>query len=394
MRKGVYRITALCLALVLCLTSCSTDRIATTMALSKTEGTVDVLDGRQKEIEPAEQLSLYSGYKVETHPVSYAWIDLDKVKLTKMDAESEIEIKKRRNDLEIMVNSGNLFFHITEPLGDEENLDIRTSSMIVGIRGTCGWIEAMEEEQMRVYVLEGTVACRRDKSGMKDEAASTENSQGKFSLQELLRRILLRVIPIQDKDKEEDQFDVSEGVSAEDSQSAEKESEKEPEYATEKEGEVYPNGWDNVYFVDCMGKDEEIYVSGGMMAELTYSSDGEEQIVLSPFDVSDIPDYVMEELLEDASLQQKITEESGLDISGSATDEVHDNYQDENSNEGSGDSGEESGDTAFFMNNTVYYRDPALCRLTPAQAGIFARRIQESIVRGETALLNDYENKT
>ena len=153
------------------------------------EGTVSIHDGRQKEIEPKEQLDLYSGYQVETQRTSYAWINLDKVKLTKMDAESEIEIAKKRNDLEIMVHSGKLFFHITEPLEDNESLNIRTSSMIVGVRGTCGWVEASGQEQMKVYILEGTVGCQRDPSGRKDldregldkENSGEEGSSGKDS---------------------------------------------------------------------------------------------------------------------------------------------------------------------------------------------------------------------
>ena len=115
MNKYLRRISALFLALSLCLVSCQPRQIATTMVLKKTEGTVNIQDGKQKTIEPAEQLGLYSGYQVETSQTSYAWINLDKVKLTKMDAESEIEIAKRKNDLEIIVHSGKLFFHVTEP---------------------------------------------------------------------------------------------------------------------------------------------------------------------------------------------------------------------------------------------------------------------------------------
>ena len=114
-RKKIRQTTALLLAASLCLVSCRSPFTATTMELNKTQGTVNIHDGKQKEIEPKEQLNLYSGYQLETQTTSYAWINLDKVKLTKMDAESEIEITKKRNNLEIMVHSGKLFFHITEP---------------------------------------------------------------------------------------------------------------------------------------------------------------------------------------------------------------------------------------------------------------------------------------
>ena len=40
-------------------------------------------------------MGLYSGYRVDTREDSYAWIDLDSVKLTKMDEGTEVEILKK-----------------------------------------------------------------------------------------------------------------------------------------------------------------------------------------------------------------------------------------------------------------------------------------------------------
>lgn len=108
---------------------------ATTMSLQKTQGTVSISNENGKNITPKEQLKLYSGYNMGTEPVSYAWIDLDKVKLVKMDENTELEIQKKGKALELLVNSGNLFFNVSEPLADNETMSIRTSTMIVGIRG-------------------------------------------------------------------------------------------------------------------------------------------------------------------------------------------------------------------------------------------------------------------
>ena len=91
-------------------------------------------------MEPQENLGLYSGYGVATQAESYAWIDLDEVKLAKLDAGSEIEIAKEGKKLEINVKSGNMFFNVTQPLADDETMDITTSTMMLGIRGTCGWV--------------------------------------------------------------------------------------------------------------------------------------------------------------------------------------------------------------------------------------------------------------
>lgn len=156
--KGGSVLAALLAASLLC-TACAGTAAATVMRLMRTEGTVGVSDSEGKELSPQEDMRLYSGYRMETERKSYAWINLDSVKLTKMDAESEIEIQKDEGRLEIIVNRGELFFHISEPLSEEETLDIRTSTMAVGIRGTCGWVRVMEEGRMYIGILEGSVQC-------------------------------------------------------------------------------------------------------------------------------------------------------------------------------------------------------------------------------------------
>ena len=131
---------------------------AATMHLRRTEGTVSVSDGDGKDLPALDNLGLYSGYGVGTRPASYAWIDLDDVKLAKLDQNSEIAIRKEGKALDIEVKSGSLFFNVTEPLSDDETLNIRTSTMLVGIRGTCGWVED-NDGLSRVYLLEGKVEC-------------------------------------------------------------------------------------------------------------------------------------------------------------------------------------------------------------------------------------------
>lgn len=153
------QIVALLMAVMLLLTACGSSASASAMSLAKAEGTVGIADGDGKSVPVAEDRSLYSGYQVGTEAKSHAWISLDDVKLVKMDEESAIELRKENRNLEIFVNSGQLFFNITEPLEEDETLDIRTSTMTVGIRGTCGWVSVLEEGHMQVCVLEGKVHC-------------------------------------------------------------------------------------------------------------------------------------------------------------------------------------------------------------------------------------------
>ena len=58
--------------------------------------------------------------------------------------------------MEIEVKSGSLFFYVSEPLKEDETLYIRTSTMMVGIRGTSGWVTAADSMD-RVHILDGTV---------------------------------------------------------------------------------------------------------------------------------------------------------------------------------------------------------------------------------------------
>lgn len=150
------------LVLVLLLTSCGSGSgtSAATMHLRRAEGTVSVSDGEGKNVEPRENLGLYSGYGVDTKNESYAWIDLDEVKLSKLDQNSQAAIKKEDKHLEIEVLSGAVFFNVTEPLADDETMNIRTSTMMLGIRGTCGWVALSEDKgTLTVGLLEGKVEC-------------------------------------------------------------------------------------------------------------------------------------------------------------------------------------------------------------------------------------------
>ena len=151
------RILALTLALLLLLTSCGGGTSATTIHLRKTEGTVGVSDADGKAVDPQEDLGLYSGYGVNTSSESYAWIDLDEAKLTKMDQNSEIAITKEGKNLELEVKSGSLFFNVTEPLAEDETLNIRSSTMAVGIQDSCGWVVGSGEKGAQVFLLAGAV---------------------------------------------------------------------------------------------------------------------------------------------------------------------------------------------------------------------------------------------
>ncbi|MDE6942922.1 MAG: FecR family protein [Lachnospiraceae bacterium] len=144
--------------IALACSSCGKENAATTMNLIKTEGTVDVDDAKGKSLKLMENMGLYSGYGIGTQSESYAWINFDDVKLSKLDQDSRVSIEKDGRKLEIDVQSGSIFFNITEALGENESMDIRTSTMTCGIRGTCGWVMANGSTSC-LTLLDGTVEC-------------------------------------------------------------------------------------------------------------------------------------------------------------------------------------------------------------------------------------------
>ena len=55
--------------------------------------------------------------------------------------------------------TGNVFFDVAEPLEDDESMCIRTSTMVVGIRGTSGYVQISDGQVTHISVLEGEIQC-------------------------------------------------------------------------------------------------------------------------------------------------------------------------------------------------------------------------------------------
>lgn len=163
-RNSIYRrllslLLATALAVSMVPPAMAASAAAATVQISKIEGTVSVSNSQGRDLSLLEDMRLYNGYHVATKAASYAWLELDSTKLTKLDAVSEVGIQKNGKKLELLLSEGNLFFNVTEPLEDDEILNIRTSTMVVGIRGTCGWIRILDQWTAQIFVLEGSVQC-------------------------------------------------------------------------------------------------------------------------------------------------------------------------------------------------------------------------------------------
>ena len=150
-------LAAAAVSLAFACTVYAADNVASVMKMQKLTGTVDVFDSSGKAVSVFQNMNLRNGYGIGTQEESYAWISLDDTKLAKLDAVSEAGIRKKKKQLEVLLESGNLFFDVSEPLEDDESFNIRTSTTAIGIRGTSGWVEIIDPDTVRVSVLEGTV---------------------------------------------------------------------------------------------------------------------------------------------------------------------------------------------------------------------------------------------
>lgn len=158
MKKAVSFLMALLLLWNLTLPAAAAEEAtAATLRLEKTEGTVKVSNAAGKNVSITDGMRLYSGYTIATEKDGYAYVSLDSTKAVKLDVSSKAEVEKSGKKLELKVTAGKLFFNVTAPVGQDESLNIRTSTMVTGVRGTSGWVDVVDRFTSRVHLLEGTL---------------------------------------------------------------------------------------------------------------------------------------------------------------------------------------------------------------------------------------------
>ncbi|MCR5399324.1 MAG: FecR family protein [Lachnospiraceae bacterium] len=140
---------------------------ANTMRLLRRVGTVELrADGQLKTI--VDNMRLASGNVLSTGDKSLASISLDETKIITIEEDSEAEFYKSGNKLELNLTKGKLFFDVRKALDENESLDIKSSTMVVGIRGTSGyvWCDPVTGEEC-IFIADGHV-----------EVTSTDDEQG------------------------------------------------------------------------------------------------------------------------------------------------------------------------------------------------------------------------
>ena len=79
---------------------------------------------------------------MKTAAASSASVGLDDGRIVTMDEKSRVEFEKQDGAVSMNLTEGRIFLDVSEKLGAEETMDIKTSTMVVGIRGTIVYISS------------------------------------------------------------------------------------------------------------------------------------------------------------------------------------------------------------------------------------------------------------
>ncbi len=133
---------------------------ASTMRLVRTEGTVFLKDEEGTELSLREDMRLYSGNTVETEADSRAGISLDEVKTITLDEDSFVSLHQDGKKLRVNLEAGAMYFSVYQPLAYDEQFEIETSTMVLGIRGTSGYVETISPTVSKVILTSGHVVIK------------------------------------------------------------------------------------------------------------------------------------------------------------------------------------------------------------------------------------------
>ena len=135
---------------------------ASTMRLLRYEGNVEISDASGNTRFVMENARFNSGETMLTGEASSASVSLDSSKIVTLDAVTKVEFVKDAGQLQMNLKTGTLFLDVQKKLDENESLDIQTTTMTVGIRGTIVYVseaaptDGISGTSTQLGVLEGT----------------------------------------------------------------------------------------------------------------------------------------------------------------------------------------------------------------------------------------------
>lgn len=130
---------------------------ASTIRLSSYTGDVTLTSDTGRNIEVKEDKRLFGGNELKTGKESKAWVLLDEDRMVTVMERSTVDFYQSGKSIKLNLEKGNLFFNIARDLGEDESFEIATSTMVIGIRGTSGYVRESEDGYPVLYLTSGKV---------------------------------------------------------------------------------------------------------------------------------------------------------------------------------------------------------------------------------------------
>lgn len=158
--RYVFRFFLILLAALTLGTAAAESYEASTMRLLRYSGAVRIEDASGKLRYIMRNARFNSGETMRTAEKSDASLGLDDSKIVTLDAKTRVTFRQQDRRLKMTLLEGALFLDVQKKLDENETLDIETSTMAVGIRGTIVYVsdraDADQRHTAELYVLEGT----------------------------------------------------------------------------------------------------------------------------------------------------------------------------------------------------------------------------------------------
>ncbi|MBR6707373.1 MAG: FecR domain-containing protein, partial [Clostridia bacterium] len=154
-RNLLSLLTVLVALLLLCAGASAESAEADTIRFLKAEGEVTVYNPAGQPRFAVANARFGSGEAIETGADGYAAISLDDTKIVSLDKETRLEFVREGSHMKLTVVRGTIFVDVSEKLDENESLDIETTTLMVGIRGTMIAAGVLPEGTQQVMLLEG-----------------------------------------------------------------------------------------------------------------------------------------------------------------------------------------------------------------------------------------------
>ena len=130
---------------------------ASTMRIYDHIGNVNLADENGKVLDVEKDKRIFDGDELDTGKESKAWVLLDDDRMVTIMERSTACFVQSGKNIRLSLEKGDLFFYIARDLETDESFEISVSTMVIGIRGTSGYVSSDENGYPVLYLTSGTL---------------------------------------------------------------------------------------------------------------------------------------------------------------------------------------------------------------------------------------------